>query len=450
MAHIFDTTTNVFVDCDTAPINSNAPVTTDNGEPVAIAYNSALWTYSTGTGIYSSGGFYLFCIWNVQPTYVKDHNNNSLLSYVKYDSNSGLYYMRFSIGSGGTFIGSVTNSSVEVFTTDTRTMPQEYKDYIGILQITYTWHSLQSLTGNGQTVQLVTLNSNAINDGEPVSNADLSSFTVLPSNQNNVRYLVNLAVAAAASESTNDVTIIYTIPALKKGTYTTVKLYGKIGEYPACDNTDDLIEDLDPTKTTKDILGLTGNSTYYFCIQFITSDGLKLSSNVESIFIDEIPIPEDIRPYLDIINGTGFFWKNYSDEYDLGGGYKQKADVYPYENYTYCAVPSDANNKINVASIIVDSNDAVCVAGNIYSIYITSNQDVYSVDISFIKLESVAHNMWNGATWNGIYFYSSTDRFDGRGFSYISSLPVTGSFSGTLAGIGAWIAARFRNVNIFI
>lgn len=166
-------------------------------------------------------------------------------------------------------------------------------------------------------------------------------------------------------------------------------------------------------------------------------------------FLREVIVPPEYQTYIDIINGSGFFWKNYSDEYDIGGGYKQKVDLYPYKNYSYCPVPASGTNINNVTILVDGGEDALCYVGNIYNVNITSSQGTYSVSISFDALSNVAHNEWNQYIWNSIYFYSSTDRFDGRGVSYFQS-PVVGSASGTLEQVLSWVAARFRNVNLYV
>lgn len=145
----------------------------------------------------------------------------------------------------------------------------------------YNWYSLTSISGNGLTVPLVELASDAINDGDPVSDATTSAFDVLPSSDNNVRSLVNLTLEPISTD--NAVTITYSIPALKDDSYSSVKVYAKIGEAPKCDETDDIVEDVDPTINEISLENLEFETEYFFCIQSISNNGLKLSSNVESI-----------------------------------------------------------------------------------------------------------------------------------------------------------------------
>lgn len=153
------------------------------------------------------------------------------------------------------------------------------------LPSSYTWQSVKSLKGiNDFSISLPILSN--INDGDPVSGASSSAFTKLPSSDNNVKSLVNLILEPIPIN--NAVTITYTIPALKDDSYSSVKIYAKIGEVPKCDETDDIVEDIDPTINEISLENLEYETEYFFCIQSISNNGLKLSSNVESITTDEL------------------------------------------------------------------------------------------------------------------------------------------------------------------
>lgn len=131
----------------------------------------------------------------------------------------------------------------------------------------------------------------------------------------------------AGTPQDNAVTITYNIPILKNDSYSSVKLYAKIGEVPKCDETDDIVEDIDPTINEISLENLEYETEYFFCIQSISNNGLKLSSNVESITTGN-PIPEDLKPYVKLINDTTGF------TYDVFGGFT----MYDYD------IPVDGTN----------------------------------------------------------------------------------------------------------
>jgi len=78
----------------------------------------------------------------------------------------------------------------------------------------------------------------------------------------------------------NTATIDYTLVQPDSTTFKSIKLYGKIGENPNCDDTDNIVTTLSEKETTKDITGLTYDSTYYFCIVTTDNNDDELSSNV--------------------------------------------------------------------------------------------------------------------------------------------------------------------------
>ena len=80
----------------------------------------------------------------------------------------------------------------------------------------------------------------------------------------------------------NTATINYTLSQPDSATFASIKIYGKIGSNPSCDDTDDVVVDADPEAITKDIPNLEYESTYYFCLVTVDSNDEELSSNIES------------------------------------------------------------------------------------------------------------------------------------------------------------------------
>lgn len=80
----------------------------------------------------------------------------------------------------------------------------------------------------------------------------------------------------------NTATVTYTLYKPDGATLESAKIYGKIGDTPTCDNTDDFVEDLNTETDNIDLTGLEYDSTYYLCIVTVDSNNKKLTSNVES------------------------------------------------------------------------------------------------------------------------------------------------------------------------
>lgn len=78
----------------------------------------------------------------------------------------------------------------------------------------------------------------------------------------------------------NDATVVYAIVAPADTIYTSIKLYGRIGETPKCDDTDDICEDILQNETEY-VVGDLDNETYYFVIQCIDTNEAEVTSNVE-------------------------------------------------------------------------------------------------------------------------------------------------------------------------
>lgn len=83
----------------------------------------------------------------------------------------------------------------------------------------------------------------------------------------------------------NTATINYTLSQPDSTTFASIKIYGKIGSNPSCDDTDDVVVDVDDGSSSKDISGLEYESTYYFCLVTVDSNDEELSSNIESCII---------------------------------------------------------------------------------------------------------------------------------------------------------------------
>lgn len=129
----------------------------------------------------------------------------------------------------------------------------------------YTWQSVPSISGKNGILSLVTLDSESINDGEPVSGAAVSVFDQAPSDDNNIKNLAD-TYGSGEESSAVDVTVKYKVTLPPSGAFDVLKLVAKKGSIPEDAFDGDKIVDISPTKTKKTVTGLDENSTYYFKI----------------------------------------------------------------------------------------------------------------------------------------------------------------------------------------
>lgn len=180
--------------------------------------------------------------------------------------------------------------------------------------VTYTWESVQSISGKLGMVNLARIKDDYINDGEPVSGAAKSRFSNLKDG-NKVSVLIENVLPDPAATGT-DVTIKYDIPSLSSGSYTYCKLVAKKNSMPESVTDGSKIIDLDPTKASVTVKYLSGNTKYYFEIFTQDSEGHEAVSNVKSITTGEA---HDIVLFTDEFNEDvlpeGWSLSNYKSGY---------------------------------------------------------------------------------------------------------------------------------------
>ena len=146
----------------------------------------------------------------------------------------------------------------------------------------YTWQSVPSISGKNGILSLVTLDSESINDGEPVSGAAVSVFDQAPSNGNNIKNLADI-YGGGEESSAVDVTVKYKVTLPPGGVFDVLKLVAKKGSEPEDATDGDKIVDISPSKTKKTVTGLDENSIYYFKIFAEDSNGSTSESNEKHI-----------------------------------------------------------------------------------------------------------------------------------------------------------------------
>lgn len=258
-----------------------------------------------------------------------------------------------------------------------------------------------------------------------------------------------------------DAAINYTLSQPDGGSFTSIKMYGKIGKNPKCDNTDDVVEDVDSSVTSLTLTGLESGSTYYFCLVTMDTNNKKLSSNVMSCYPFD-PVPANIKPYISTMNDIAaykFAWANIPEWYyaRLTCHYQHPATKYSYSTDVYSSTVMDTfSNNFSYSGLRVSDVRTY----NILTLNVTKNSGTnYTGRIDFPAGSTASiHNLYNpknaNASWmsvgvssvesGAINFYNYGNTGDGDTTNdYVS-------YSGTLEQVFAWFADRFRNIDIYV
>lgn len=287
----------------------------------------------------------------------------------------------------------------------------------------YEWTPVSSVYGKLGTINLSKLKD--INDGEPVTGASSSAVNLTD------KSLINILVGNVIVDD-NKVGVEYSIPS---GTYEYIKLVYKQDSEPE-DASDGTAIDLEIGDGVIGISGINDGNTYFFKI----FTDINASQAYE--FTTEKPVvPPEYESYIDIINGSGFWWKNWPNK-NYYNANQEGMTIYPptllswisnYDDYSYSFTPTAARSQY-------------CYVCNIQDVYITSNNNVYSVNY-VISGSQQAFLYNNNPGWLGNVFTNQT-----FATCYLGQNPdgTTMSTSGTLAQVLSWMSYRFRNVNIYV
>lgn len=157
----------------------------------------------------------------------------------------------------------------------------------GLVPPQYNWQSVPSISGkNGILQSLVQIKEEAINDGEPVSEATVLSFDSL--GNINIPSVIDEQMPVDPSDVTS-VTATYLIPALENGTYESIKLLVKKGSIPTSEQDADKVVNLDePTSIlridSKSVGNLDEDSHYYFVVKLVDEVGTEATSEPKDIW----------------------------------------------------------------------------------------------------------------------------------------------------------------------
>lgn len=191
-------------------------------------------------------------------------------------------------------------------------------------------------------------------------------------------------------------TITYAITLPATGPYDTAKLYGKKDGNPACDNTDDIVENISQVDNQIVVPDIDGD--YYFCIQ-VANGTDTLTSDVVSC-TGENPVPEEYRQYINLINGCNgegldFFWKDYSvtgasrlTAIDNPANFSYVRPTGNWDGNEVIVISANTSNSLVASSIITlninkQENDTYKVIVIGYDIAINQNRYAYSFQYSF-------------------------------------------------------------------
>ena len=254
-------------------------------------------------------------------------------------------------------------------------------------------------------------------------------------------------------------TITYAIVRPASGAYESAKLYGKKNSVPACDDTDDIVEDVSQSDTSITVADIVG--TYYFCIQ-VSSGTDTLTSNIMSS-VGEGPEPDpEFLPQLSTMNDIAaykFAWANIPEYYyaRLTLQYQYPVKNYSYSTHVYSSTLmdtfssnfEDSGKRIsymrtyNPLTLIVTKNSNNNYTGridfpagstaSIHNIYNPKNHNASWVSIGVSSVESGAVNYWN---------------FGNTGDGDTTVAYVT--YTGTLTQVMNWYSDRFRNISVYV
>ena len=263
----------------------------------------------------------------------------------------------------------------------------------------------------------------------------------------------------------NNATITYAIIAPADIIYTSIKLYGRIGEYPKCDDTDDICEDILQSETEYVVGDLSYDTEYYFVIQCVDINEAETNSNVESCILYD-PVPPELKPYISTMNDIAaykFFFANIPASYYTGYPlYRTLQFQYPATNYSYSRNIYSSSNVLTFSEGFSDNGKRMYTMRtyNILTLNVTKNSETnYTGRINFgAGAISSIHNIYNPKNYNSSWFSIGVSSVESGSINFWNS-GNTGdgdttvdyvSYSGTLAQVFAWFADRFRNIDIFV
>lgn len=242
-------------------------------------------------------------------------------------------------------------------------------------------------------------------------------------------------------------TINYTLSQPDGGSFTSIKMYGKIGKNPKCDSTDDIVEDVDSSVTSLTLTGLESGSTYYFCLVTMDTNNKKLSSNVMSCYPFD-PVPEEYKSYVNKLNSTTW---GASDTYTLlqYSNRRGNSNTWVLDDIYAYTTRDNFNNDSNCYDLIVLSECDIVVTSNNNSVTVNYNYTVAPHDV----IQTSGRDMWGTYSQSGNhgdYIQTWGDRsginFYGQYNVDTITFSLTTSFN-SLTDCMSYLTQHFRRIN---
>lgn len=242
-------------------------------------------------------------------------------------------------------------------------------------------------------------------------------------------------------------TITYAITLPATGPYDTAKLYGKKDGNPACDNTDDIVEDISQVDDQIVVPDIDGD--YYFCIQ-VANGTDTLTSDVVGCYGEHASVvPEE---YWDIIDDiTHFYYDKPTEIYDYqytnigdsGQSYwnHPKGNSY-YNNNAKDATQAQWFNQDNFVTAFseLDINITYSSATNKYLLGFTSgayNDAIYY----FGGVQKFYSSAYLGVDGDKVAFLGK--------YNYNVSLPTSQVFTSLASALG-YLRTHFRRCGVYV
>ena len=271
-----------------------------------------------------------------------------------------------------------------------------------------------------------------------------------------------------------DATIEYTIITPAGSMYTKIMLYGKKGDNPTCDDTDDIVIELDENETSEVIQDLDEDSIYYFCIVATDINNVNTSSAVESIEIGEAPGPQpdpQYVEYINLINGNNNLYKYYMTDnwMQLYDGTTRGFYYFNDEGKKYTYVISNGRRRsiMHWNNATYSNSYITYLSGNYYSTYncyaldiidinINGDNDSYTITTSLLNPNpNFINNRFGGNVpcYAGkIEYYHNNNTWNFGVSTDTTSKPTVEdiTYTGTLENCFKYLAMNVRNANIYV
>lgn len=234
-----------------------------------------------------------------------------------------------------------------------------------------------------------------------------------------------------------NVTVSFEIPELKNGSYASITLVAKKDGTPLSVDDGDEFVTLTDSDTSATVSGLDELSRYFFVIFSEDDQGNLATSEPIDCTTDENVVPPEYQTYINSINGSGFFFKDWTIREVTWYG---ETVNYPYGEYSYFCFDDTppSGNRVNYNATFTSS------VSPISSVYITSSGNTYSYTITANRLQASTREAY------ALNFRGEVSPIQINAASGGSGEETrTASFNSLLDLFGE-LVTRAKNVNIYV